>query len=198
MTNADRISGETDKCCSEAIELTRRFIHKIEGRLYLTYEDEIVFFGEKSLYSYCLLLQAGYVDESGAWLREPPEYSLLCRLIRRFRRSILMRPCHQEQFFCGPPGLRSGTEKLVEAASFLNIAYMQANFSEDECKARTVILKYRLAQKVFDFPVFVNGISLARLLGFRRTPTGRIEIPPPLMAELLKSMQSTRAKKTAR
>lgn len=149
-----------------SIELARNFIDRLQVQQPITYEEENFYFGELTLYSAILLLQFGYIDESGKWLQDKPEYSLLCELIRLHASDYFLHGKKTEYFFASIPKIKVN-RKLEDGIFNAFIAYVQERSNYSYLQAsETIILTYRIPQRKLDFPILINGESLASKLGF--------------------------------
>lgn len=159
---------------ASSIELARSFIDRLQHPQPITYEEEKAYFGEMTLYSCVLLSQFGYIDDAGRWSQDKPKYSLLGELIRLNASDYYLDGEKNEYFFASIPKMKING-KLDDGHLYASIAYLQERSS---CSFlldfKAIIITYRIPQKRLDFPILVNGKSLATLLGFRLNEDKRI------------------------
>lgn len=157
-----------------SIDLARNFMDRLQVQQPITYEEECFYFGELTLYSAILLSQFGYIDESGKWLRDKPEYSLLCELIRLHASDYFLHGKKTEYFFASIPKIKINKE-LEDGIFNAFIAYVQERSDYSYLQAsKTIIITYRIPQKKLDFPILIDGESLASQLGFSLNKDKRI------------------------
>ena len=157
-----------------SIDLARNFMDRLQVQQPITYEEECFYFGELTLYSAILLSQFGYIDESGKWLRDKPEYSLLCELIRLHASDYFLHGKKTEYFFASIPKIKIN-KKLEDGIFNAFIAYVQERSDYSYLQAsKTIIITYRIPQKKLDFPILIDGESLASQLGFSLNTDKRI------------------------
>lgn len=122
-----------------SIELARNFIDRLQVQQPITYEEENFYFGELTLYSAILLLQFGYIDESGKWLQDKPEYSLLCELIRLHASDYFLHGKKTEYFFASIPKIKVN-RKLEDGIFNAFIAYVQERSNYSYLQASETII----------------------------------------------------------
>lgn len=178
---------------TSAIELASKFIAKLRTNTPFLYEDEVAFFGEKTLYSYVILQKLGYVNEKGQWIKAKPKYSYLCELIRLNSDFLLLKDPSGEYYFSGIQKIVSKDAKLYDSPFDANIAYVQeVKASPDGLvnSAKNIIIRYRIPQKKLDLPIFSDGKPLLEHMGFSLDPKGVPQLGEKELDALLKHMSS--------
>ena len=175
-----------------AIDLTYKFITKLRADTPFLYEDEVTFFGEKTLYSYVILHKLGYVDEKGQWIKPKPKYSYLCELIRLNSNFILLKNPARQYYFGGIPKDVASYDLYVPPF-YSNIAFIQEQNSSPGGLvgyAKSVIIGFRIPQKRLDLPIFIDGKPLLESLGFTPDSKGVPELGKNELDKLVKHISN--------
>ncbi len=148
----------------KAINLAHEFIVQLRNNKQFSYEDELKFFPELSLYSSALLMQLKYINQQGKWIKRRPQKSPLCELIRMHRDYILLGAdiVSKRYFFAGIPvfyNTEIGNRWSIDA----QISFIQ----QTDKKTKQVLFFYRVPQRKIDFPIFINDVDLSDKLGFK-------------------------------
>lgn len=182
-----------------AIDLAYKFINKLRADTPFLYEDEVAFFGEKTLYSYVILHKLGYVDEKGQWIKPKPRYSYLCELIRLNSGLILLKNPARQYYFSGISKdvaripQEASSEGLYDDLFYSNIAFIQEqNSSPSDLVgyAKSVIIGFRIPQKRLNLPIFVDGKPLLEYLGFTPDSKGVPELGKNELDKLVKHISN--------
>lgn len=162
----------------KAIDITIEFMSQLKKNQTFSYNDEIKYFGgELTAYSATILMQLGYINEQGNWIKPKPKISFLCELIRMNRNMILLEKSKVEYCFAGIPRQFSSSDNSWHDWIFaFQTVYVQAKTSMDENVGdiKMIIFFFRAPQQGLDFPIFVDGKPLADLLGFEHIDISNI------------------------
>ena len=160
------IGDASDFCSEDAIKLTREFFFRLRENRSFSYDEELKFFPKESLYSSAILLQLGYMNEQGKWIKAKPKISFLCELLRLHKDTLLLPESNELCIFAGIPTDYVGNSKckwVFDAQIAVMQLYKEVNLF------RQVTLFYRVPQKKIDFPIYVDGALLADIIGFKIT-----------------------------
>jgi len=145
-----------------------------------TYDDEVKYFGELSLYSAALLTDLGYLDASGKWIKQKPKMSFLCELIRTNRQQFMWEGNDSSFSFAGIP--REFNKTSYEWPIDGQVVFVQCK--ENTQNINVILFYYRIPQQKIDFPIYINGDALSQKLGFKTVGN-----KPTLDASKLKLLQ---------
>ena len=149
---------------SHAAELAYCFIKRLSIDKPITTSEMNKFFTDNNLLNSVLLRQMGYIDGTGRYIKAKPEQSPLGELIRlNFSKLNVIdiqrfAAAEGEQiFFIKGKAVSTGIYKYI----------LFSDYGENKStELKTVIFTYSIRQKKLEFPIFVNGHSLAEILGF--------------------------------
>lgn len=176
----------------QAIKLAAEFLTQLRTNRQFSYDDERKYFPDMNLYSVVILSRLGYLDEKGVWLKAKPKISFLCELIRLKREFILQPECDNEIFLTGKTGSFSlKNNNYSQWPIDTLITCIQRNSRKKESHMKIIVFYYRIPQKRIDFPVAVNGVSLASELGFFINDNGIPELRSDILSKL-RAMEKTK------
>jgi hypothetical protein len=155
---------------STSLSLTRIFFEKLKSNTPFKYEDEKLFFGEKTLYSYVILNKLGYLNNKGQWIKQKPKYSFICELIRMYRDKFMLQNPTFENIIEGNNFLLLQNRRIVKDSFYKYVVFVQKIKSKKlfkPAKLSVIVLQYRIPQKKLDIPLYVNGDFFPYIIGFR-------------------------------
>lgn len=147
-----------------AIELAHNFLKRLSVNKPITTSEMNEFFTDNNILNSTLLWQLDYIDEAGKYIKAKPKYSPLGELIRlNFSKfQIIDIQCvvaieGEQRFLIKGDIVSTGTYKYV----------LFSDYGKNEStKLNTIIFTYSIPRKKLDFPIFINGQSLSKMLGF--------------------------------
>lgn len=173
-----------------AIRLTIDFLEQLERNIPFSYDVGEKFFSATSLYSYVILFQLGYMDEQGKWLKAKPKISFICELIRLKRELILQKNSSCDIVIAGNvANIDFKHHRYFQWPIDTLITCIQKSNDKNTEEVKIIVFYYRIPQKKFDFPIWVNGTALATELGFVLNDKGI----PRLRSDMLSKLQELEA-----
>ena len=168
---------------TDSTKLAYAFLKRLTIEQPITTAEMNIFFHENNFLNNVLLWQLDYIDDSGKILMPLPEYSPLGELFR-LNRAKLIKDIDiknfvaiegKQQFFIDGNKQTTNLYKYVLISDF---------GQKDITKLNTIIFTYSIQQNKLDFPIYVNGISLMDLLGFKYQ-----DGLPELSADMIKKLK---------
>ena len=150
----------------ELINFTLSFVRNVASKNNFTLKDDKYFLGGVDMLQAILLMQLGYMDEAGRWIKPQPKKSLFGLILKKHRKIFELENKKRLEFAVFRKDKRRAKVIIIEEKN-INMGW---SHMRKEFKQNVFIISIRISEgncfiNICDSTI--NNIPLAYLLGYR-------------------------------